>query len=220
MYWLSVVVAQVVAAVDTAVAHLAGAMGKPVWLLVQDSPDWRWQLNRADSPWYPTLRLFRQSHRGDWRPLMEQVVTELHAIAFGELMIGRRRVLDHDAPPRGVTGRIRIEERIGGMEPDRHRTRGDDAGHAAYVIKVRVGEPDGFERTAGGVHGRQQHVRLITGIDQDRLSADCIGQQPAVLLQRANGELPQRERAHGDVESGVSGTGASVVASTGDSPMP
>ena len=66
-----------VIAVDTAVAHLAGAMGKPVWLLVQDSPDWRWQLNRADSPWYPTLRLFRQSHRGDWRPVMEQVVTEL-----------------------------------------------------------------------------------------------------------------------------------------------
>ena len=64
--------------VDTAVAHLAGALGKPVWLLVQDSPDWRWLLNRADSPWYPTLRLFRQSHRGDWRPVLEQVVAELH----------------------------------------------------------------------------------------------------------------------------------------------
>jgi len=153
-------------------------------------------------------------------PDVEQVFTELHAIAFGELMIGRRRVLDHDAPPRGVTGRIRIEERIGGMEPDRHRTRGDDAGHAAYVIKVRVGEPDGFERTAGGIHGRQQRVRLIPGIDENGLPTYRIGQQPTVLLQRANGELPQRERAHGDVESGVSGTGASVVASTGDSPMP
>jgi Flp pilus assembly protein TadD len=67
-----------VIAVDTAVAHLAGALGKPVWLLVQDSPDWRWLLNRADSPWYPTLRLFRQSHRGDWSPVLEQVVAELH----------------------------------------------------------------------------------------------------------------------------------------------
>jgi ADP-heptose:LPS heptosyltransferase len=66
-----------VIAVDTAVAHLAGALGKPVWLLVQDSPDWRWLLNRADSPWYPTLRLFRQSHRGDWSPVLEQVVEEL-----------------------------------------------------------------------------------------------------------------------------------------------
>ena len=67
-----------VISVDTAVAHLAGALGKPVWLLVQDSPDWRWLLKRADSPWYPTLRLFRQSHRGDWRPVLEQVVAELH----------------------------------------------------------------------------------------------------------------------------------------------
>ena len=67
-----------VISVDTAVAHLAGALGKPVWLMVQDSPDWRWLLNRADSPWYPTLRLFRQSHRGDWRPVLEQVVAELH----------------------------------------------------------------------------------------------------------------------------------------------
>ena len=67
-----------VISVDTAVAHLAGALGKPVWLLVQDSPDWRWLLKRADSPWYPTLRLFRQSHRGDWRPVLEQVIAELH----------------------------------------------------------------------------------------------------------------------------------------------
>jgi ADP-heptose:LPS heptosyltransferase len=67
-----------VIAVDTAVAHLAGALGKPVWLLVQDSPDWRWLLNRVDSPWYPTLRVFRQSHRGDWSPVLEQVVAELH----------------------------------------------------------------------------------------------------------------------------------------------
>jgi hypothetical protein len=78
-----------VISVDTAVAHLAGALGKPVWLMVQDSPDWRWLLNRADSPWYPTLRLFRQSHRGDWRPVLEQVVAELHrAMCDGRLTDG------------------------------------------------------------------------------------------------------------------------------------
>jgi len=78
-----------VISVDTAVAHLAGALGKPVWLMVQDSPDWRWLLNRADSPWYPTLRLFRQSHRGDWRPVLEQVVAELHrAMCDGRLTAG------------------------------------------------------------------------------------------------------------------------------------
>ena len=55
-----------VISVDTAVAHLAGALGKPVWLLNRCDTDWRWLLNRDDSPWYPTLRQFRQSRPGDW----------------------------------------------------------------------------------------------------------------------------------------------------------
>jgi tetratricopeptide (TPR) repeat protein len=52
--------------VDTAVAHLAGAMGRPVWILLAHDPDWRWMLGRDDSPWYPTARLIRQGTRGDW----------------------------------------------------------------------------------------------------------------------------------------------------------
>jgi FkbM family methyltransferase len=55
-----------VVTVDTAVAHLAGAMGKPVWMLCRSDSEWRWMLGRDDSPWYPTLRLYRQSRAGDW----------------------------------------------------------------------------------------------------------------------------------------------------------
>jgi hypothetical protein len=51
---------------DTSIAHLAGALGIPTWIALQQVPDWRWLLHRADSPWYTQARLFRQSRRGDW----------------------------------------------------------------------------------------------------------------------------------------------------------
>ena len=63
--------------VDTAVAHLAGALGKPVWLMLQKDPDWRWMLEREDSPWYPTMRLFRQRGYGDWSEVIERVKVAL-----------------------------------------------------------------------------------------------------------------------------------------------
>jgi hypothetical protein len=66
-----------VIAVDTSTAHLAGALGKPVWLLNRFDSCWRWMAGRSDSPWYPTLRLFRQETLGDWGPVVEDVVRAL-----------------------------------------------------------------------------------------------------------------------------------------------
>lgn len=59
--------------VDTSVAHLAGALGKPLWILLSHNPDWRWLRGRDDSPWYPSARLFRQSAPGDWSPVIERL---------------------------------------------------------------------------------------------------------------------------------------------------
>jgi hypothetical protein len=59
--------------VDTAAVHLAGALNRPVWVMLQFMPDWRWQLGRADSPWYPSVRLFRQKFHGDWKGVIAVV---------------------------------------------------------------------------------------------------------------------------------------------------
>ncbi|MBL8689948.1 MAG: hypothetical protein JNL04_12650 [Rhodospirillaceae bacterium] len=66
---------------DTSVAHLAGALGRPVWILLCHAPDWRWMVGRDDSPWYPSARLYRQATRGAWGPAIERVARDLRALA-------------------------------------------------------------------------------------------------------------------------------------------
>ena len=66
---------------DSAVAHLAGALGRPVWIVLKAVPDWRWLLGRSDTPWYPTARLFRQRRPGDWADVFARVARELATVA-------------------------------------------------------------------------------------------------------------------------------------------
>ena len=67
--------------VDTAIVHLAGAIGRPVWTLLAFNNDWRWLCERTDSPWYPTMRLFRQPRLGDWPALVPELQTQLAVLS-------------------------------------------------------------------------------------------------------------------------------------------
>jgi tetratricopeptide (TPR) repeat protein len=67
--------------VDTAVAHLAGALGRPCWVLVHNVSDWRWGIDRADTPWYSSVRVFRQARRGDWNEVLGRVAGEIQSLA-------------------------------------------------------------------------------------------------------------------------------------------
>lgn len=76
----SLMTLDLVITVDTMMAHLAGALGRPVWTLLPCPCDWRWMIERRDSPWYPTMRLFRQKRPGDWRPVVRQVEQALRVL--------------------------------------------------------------------------------------------------------------------------------------------
>ena len=66
-----------VISVDSAIVHLAGSLGRPVWALIPYVPDWRWMLEREDSPWYPSMRLMRQQSPGNWDELIQRVAGRL-----------------------------------------------------------------------------------------------------------------------------------------------
>ena len=80
----------VVISVDTSVAHLAGALGKPVFILLPFAPDFRWMLEREDSPWYPSVRLFRQPLRGDWDSVIARVSAEMRTLRQKPTIYARR----------------------------------------------------------------------------------------------------------------------------------
>jgi FkbM family methyltransferase len=78
---------------DTATAHLAGALGCPLWIALKQVPEWRWMMDREDTPWYPTARLFRQTRRGDWEEVFTRIATEIN-----QVISGKREVLPEIRP--------------------------------------------------------------------------------------------------------------------------
>jgi hypothetical protein len=70
---------------DTAIAHLAGSLGVPVWLALSKIPDWRWMLSGEESPWCPSMRLFRQATAGDWKTVFERMANELGRLAANRM---------------------------------------------------------------------------------------------------------------------------------------
>jgi len=87
-----------VVTVDTMAAHLAGALGVPVWLMLHFAADWRWLLGRDDTPWYPTMRLFRQPSPGDWESVVAAVAAALRDRARRIARRGRRSTRPSAAP--------------------------------------------------------------------------------------------------------------------------
>jgi ADP-heptose:LPS heptosyltransferase len=83
-----------VISVDTMAAHLAGALGVPVWTLLHAHCDWRWMQARSDSPWYPTMRLFRQDVPGDWRGVVNDVQAALAELACGRNTM-KKKIIAH-----------------------------------------------------------------------------------------------------------------------------
>ncbi len=108
---------------DTAAAHLAGALGVPAWVALPLIPDWRWLLHRADSPWYPTVRLFRQRQRGNWSAVFQGMAQELH------------QQLEQPRPARSIPVAVAAAERLDpSTSPQREQCPGlspGDHGHGA-----------------------------------------------------------------------------------------
>jgi hypothetical protein len=75
--------------VDTMIAHLAGAQNRPTWLLLKHEPDWRWMTGRSDSPWYPSLRIYRQPAPGDWPAVIAQIMDQFTATGLRSRDDGR-----------------------------------------------------------------------------------------------------------------------------------
>jgi len=200
--------------VDTSVAHLAGALGKPVWLLLPWVTDWRWLLNREDNPWYPTMRLFRQSKGEDWADVIARVAKELRVVAEGDeaplmpfKVEGERRAAQAAAiitaeaahvAPRAIAQEQTITPGHALLLAERKRRQGFLADADDLMHRAAVAEPD----NADAVHMlgiiAYQSGKLDQAIEHVR---HAISLKPDVALYHAN--LGEMCRLAGRVEDAI-----------------
>lgn len=145
-----------VIAVDSPIAHLAGALGKPVWLIERFDGDWRWQRMREDSPWYPTLRIFRQKRYGEWLVPTGRVAIELARVVGGESGLGT-------PPPAAAPERERVFLPPQPLPAD---ARAVDVVHACrYALRMRL------PPTAGPAECALRLYREVVAAELERLFA-------------------------------------------------
>jgi tetratricopeptide (TPR) repeat protein len=169
---------------DSAIAHLAGALGMPAWLVLPHSPDWRWLRQREDSPWYPTMRLFRQQRRGDWDDVFLRVADEL------------ARVVRRDRPAWGVVPGDPAEAERLHQEAVAHIRRGQ-LNEAVELFRKAVDRHPGFaaaHHNLGVALAKQQKLAEAIASFQrclhlDHDSVDAHGNVGLAYLQ--HGELEQ-----------------------------
>ncbi|WP_145022901.1 tetratricopeptide repeat protein [Geobacter argillaceus] len=191
--------------IDTAVAHLAGSLGKPTWLLLPFVPDWRWLLERDDSPWYPSMRLFRQPGPGAWEPVIDLIQLELarRSPCPGEALTNRGAIL-------GMAGRheeaLEIYREALGFAPAiavTHYNRGNSLAALGYVDEAREAWNRSLTLDPGLVEAR--HNLAVSLRDHgDLAGAHELVRQALQLrpedadLHHTLGELLQAEERFGD----------------------
>jgi tetratricopeptide (TPR) repeat protein len=188
--------------VDTAMAHLAGALGRPVWLLNRHHPDWRWLLGREDSPWYPTLRQFRQATPGDWGPVIEAVAACLARMAAGPpenepFEHGNARFRQGDYPAAAAAFR-----QVLAINPRHAGARGNLS--VALLTQLRPDEAERQARDALREAPDSQPLRLRLGIALHGLGRF---DEAVAVLREAVALKPEDADAHSALGNALSAAG-------------
>src|SRR5262249_52244699 len=159
---------------DTAVAQLAGALGVPVWVALPKVPDWRWLLEREDSPWYPTMRLFRQDQAGDWAAVFTRIPYALQErVGTGAVARPPRAVAASGAALSAPPASGQSMSRASDLETGANRTRRHDLlspeQPRGTIPEMLAG---GFRlHQSGDLHGAEQTYREVLRVEPQQLDA-------------------------------------------------